>query len=90
MSNMQVEVIDIRKTTTGSKFKAMADLKFNGVLVVKGFSVVDGKNGIFVSMPKKPSKDGRWFEIITPSDSLKRDIEDLVLEAYDKETDGIE
>ena len=32
--------------------------------------------------------DGRWFDILEVEDDLKRVIEDKVLEAYDRETDG--
>lgn len=90
MTTMDVEVVDIRKITGDGSLKAFADVKVGGSLVIKGFSVMQGKRGVFVSMPKKASKDGRWFDILAPLDeSLKRELEDKVLEAYDKETDGV-
>lgn len=85
---LEVEVADIRKMTGDGKMRAMADVRFGGGLIIKGFSVVDGKNGIFVSGPRKATKDGRWFDILDLDDALKREIEDKVLEAYDRETDG--
>ena len=85
-----VEVVDIRKINGDGNLRAFADVKFGGNLVVKGFSVVQGRNGIFVSMPKKAGKDGRWFEILTPTDEgLKHEIQDKVLEAYDKEAGNL-
>lgn len=89
MSNLDVEVVDIRKINSDGNLKAFADLKIGG-LVLKGFSVVQGKNGIFVSFPRKAAKDGRWFDMITPLDErLKQQMQDKVLEAYDRETDGV-
>ena len=89
MSNVDVEVVDIRKITGDGNLKAFADIKIGG-LMVKGFSVVKGKKGVFVSMPRKASKDGRWFDILTPlNEDLKRELENRVLEAYDRETDGV-
>lgn len=89
MTTLDVEVVDIRKIIGDGNLKAFADVKFGGCLVVKGFSVLKGRSGVFVSMPKKASKDGRWFEVLSPvDDRLKREIEDKVLEAYDRETDG--
>ena len=86
MTTMDVEVVDIRKIISGGNLKAIADLKLGGCLMVTGFSVMQGKNGIFVSMPRKTSKDGRWFDVLTPTDeNLKQDIENKVLEAYDQE-----
>ena len=89
MTAIDVEVVDIRKITGDGSLKAFADVKLGGRLVIKGFSVMQGKGGVFVSMPKKAGKDGRWFDILTPNDDLKREFQDKVLEAYDKETDGV-
>ena len=90
MTTIDVEVVDVRKITGDGNLKAFADVKFGGALVIKGFSVTQGKKGVFVSMPRKAGKDGRWFDILTPlSDELKQQFQDKVLEAYDKETDGV-
>ncbi len=89
MTTIDVEVADIRKITGDGNLKAFADVKLGGKLVIKGFTVTQGKSGVFVSMPRKAGKDGRWFDIVTPlSDDLKQEFQDKVLEAYDKETDG--
>ena len=38
---------------------------------------------------RKAGKDGRWFDILVPAnDETKRDIEEKILEAYEKEGDG--
>ncbi len=90
MALIDVEVVDIRKITGDGHLKAFADVKIGGKLVIKGFSVMQGKRGVFVSMPKKAGKDGRWFDILTPlSEELKQEFQDKVLEAYDKETDSV-
>ncbi|MBI4432904.1 MAG: septation protein SpoVG family protein [Candidatus Omnitrophica bacterium] len=87
---LDIEVVEIRKITNNSKLRATADLKFNESVVVKGFSVIEGTKGVFVSMPRKIDKDGKWMDILTPTTGLVRDdIENKVLEAYDRETDGV-
>ncbi len=90
MTTIDVEVVDIRKITGDGSLRAFADVKVGGSLVIKGFSVMQGKHGVFVSMPKKAGKDGRWFDILTPlNENVKQELQDKVLEAYDKETDGV-
>ena len=90
MKTIDVEVVDIRKAMGDGNLKAFADVKFGDSIVVKGFSVMNGRKGVFVKMPSKVSKDGKWFDILTPLDEkFKREIEDKVLEAYDHETDGV-
>jgi stage V sporulation protein G len=89
MTAVSVEVADIRKITGNSKLKAVADLKIAESVLVKGFSVMDGRNGIFVSMPRKSGMDGKWYDILLPlNDDFKRQVEEKVLEAFGRETDG--
>lgn len=86
---IEVEVMDIRKAHGDGKLKAFASVKFGGSLIVRGFSVMEGINGVFVKVPSKQIKDGRWVDTISIDDFLKQEVEDRVLEAYDKETDGV-
>ena len=84
-----VEVVDIRKAMGDGNLKAFADVRINGNLVVKGFSVMQGKRGVFVSLPRKVNRGGKWFDTLSVSDELKARLEEKVLEAYDRETDGV-
>jgi len=88
MKLMDVEVADIRKIIGDGNLKAFADVRVGGSLLIKGVSVMKGKNGVFVSMPRKASKDGRWFDVLEAEDALKTEIEEKVLESYDREVDG--
>jgi stage V sporulation protein G len=86
MTTLDIEVLDVRKITGDGNLKAFADLKICGSVLVRGFSVLEGKKGLFVTMPRKVSKDGRWFDILTPvNDEVKAEIETKILEAYEQE-----
>ncbi len=87
---MEVEVVDIRRAVGEGKLKAFANVKFGGSLIIRGFSVMHGVNGIFVKVPSRLAKDGRWMDTITVDDFLKQEVESKVLEAYERETDGVE
>ncbi len=81
-----IEVVDIRKIIGDGNLKAFADVKFSDTIIVKGFNVLMGKHGVFVAMPRKASKDGRWLDVLTPvNDKVKTQIETKILEAYEKE-----
>jgi stage V sporulation protein G len=83
---IDIEVVDLRVITGDGKIKAFADVKFGDMIIIKGFSVLQGKQGIFVAMPRKASVDGRWFDILLPvSEAVKLEIETQILTAYDKE-----
>jgi stage V sporulation protein G len=77
-----ISVSRIFKLQNDSKLKAFADVSFSG-MVIKGFSVVDGEKGLFVSMPRHQGKDGKWYETVTPATKeLKQQLTQAVLEAY--------
>ena len=88
-TTMEIEVADIRKIVGDSKLRALADVRVADCLVIKGFCVFEGRNGVFVGMPKKAAKDGTWVDIVEVNESLKRQIEMKVLESFDREIDGV-
>ena len=52
-------------------------------LLVTGIRVVEGKNGLFVSMPREQGKDGNWYDTVVPlSKETRRQISEVVLAAY--------
>ena len=66
--------------------KAYCDLMVGNVFLIKGLRVVEGKNGLFVSMPRQQSKGGKWFDSVqTLTKDIKMDVERLVLAAYTEE-----
>lgn len=67
--------------------KAIASVSLDGMFVVKGLKVMDGKKGLFVSMPQEsfPGKDGQkqysnTFFALT--NSAKMQLQEAVLDAY--------
>ena len=63
--------------------KAFCDLEIGEKFLVKGLRVVEGKNGLFVSMPQQQGKDGNWYDTVFPlSKEVRQQISDLVLSAY--------
>ena len=82
MEDRTISVSRIYKLDTDSKLKAFADVSFSGV-VIKGFSVVNGEKGLFVSMPRHQGKDGKWYDTVYPeTKELRKQLSEAVLEAY--------
>ncbi len=77
-----ISVSRVSKLDTDSKLKAFVDVSISGI-VVKGFSVVNGSKGLFVSMPRHQGKDGKWYNTVYPATKeLKQELSEVVLEAY--------
>jgi len=83
---LDVAVERVYRYNGEGSLKAFVDVKVNDALVLKGLRVVSGKTGLFVSMPRTQGKDGKWRDNIVPvSEELRRQINDTVMAAYQKE-----
>lgn len=81
MDENLIQVSRIYKFEGDSKLKAFADISLAGV-VIKGLRVVEGKNGLFLSMPSHQGKDGRWYNTVQASKEIHQELTELVLAAY--------
>ena len=65
------------------KIKAFVDLAVNDAILIKGIRVMQGKDGLFVSMPSEQGKDERWYERVRClTRNVKGIIEAKVLDTY--------
>lgn len=87
-NTLAVEVQRIHKLSNGKSLKAFADIKINDAILIKGITVMDGKKGLFVSMPREQSaKDKKWYDSVKCLDKqLQEEITEKVLEAYGQES----
>ena len=71
-----------------SSLKAYVDLAIGDLFIVKGLRVVEGKNGLFVSMPRQQGKgDNKWYDsVVALTDEVKREVGRVVLGAYAEQT----
>lgn len=56
--------ISCRPYNGNSKTKAFIDLELDNILVIKGLTLVEGKEGLFLSFPSKKGKDGTYYNSV--------------------------
>ena len=88
---MKIKARIDRMVNTGN-VKAIASVSLDGMFVVKNLKVMDGKKGLFVSMPQESftNKDGQkkysnTFFALT--NSAKLALQESVLQAYQQQID---
>ena len=81
--DLKLAVTRLHKLDGTGATKAFCDVSVLDSLVINGLRVVEGKDGLFVSMQREEGKDGKWYNTVIP---LKREVKDqierIVLEAY--------
>jgi stage V sporulation protein G len=83
LDTIDIKVLKIHRLPQDSRVKAFVDLGVNDVLMIKGIRIVQGKKGLFVSMPTEQGKNDRWYERVRClNKDIKLLIAEKVLEAY--------
>jgi stage V sporulation protein G len=79
MEITQVRVFPVQD----EKLKAFISVVFDECFVVSDIKVIEGANGLFVSMPSKKRKDGTFRDIAHPlNNETRRKFEERIIAQY--------
>lgn len=67
---------------SNSKTLAYFDIETDDGILIKGFRVVTGSNGLFISSPDEKGKDGKYYETVTLPKEMKKKLEKMAIEEY--------
>jgi len=89
-----MDITDIRVFPVDEeKLKAYVTIVFDGCFMVSDIKVINGHNGLFVSMPSKRRKNGTYRDVAHPLNSdTRRLFEEKILAKYEEalaESDGL-
>jgi len=69
--------------------KAYCDLAIDESLLIKGVRVVEGRNGLFVSMPRQQGKNQKWYDsVVALNKEIKSELSRIVLDAYEQSSEN--
>ncbi len=77
-----MKISRMNKYDNESKTKAFFDIETQEGIVIKGFSLVEGSNGLFVSIPSHKGKDEKYYENVIMSKEQKKELNDLAVVKY--------
>lgn len=85
---MKITEVKVRKFESG-KTRGFASVTFDKLLVVTGIAIIEGKKGLFISMPQTKGKDDEYYDIVFPlTKEARESITKKVLDAYKKAADN--
>ena len=80
ISDVRIKLV----STDDSKLKAFAAFTIDEAFAVHDVKVIDGKDGLFISMPNKKLPNGERKDIIHPINTETRDmLQAEILKAYE-------
>lgn len=75
--------ITCKPYTGSSKTKGFIDLELDDTLVIKGLTLVEGEDGLFLSFPSKKGKDGQYYNSVYSLDKEWRNLlQDACIKKY--------
>ena len=88
LATMDLAVKRLIRFQGEGSLRAFCDLAIGEQFLIKGLRVVDGKNGLFVSMPRQRGKDSKWYDQFQAlTKEAKLEMFRVVLEAYERDTE---
>jgi stage V sporulation protein G len=81
---MKITEVRIR-TVASDKLKAYASVIFDECFVITDIKVIEGPKGLFLSMPSKKKRDGKFRDIAHPLNTdTRKMLEDAVISKYNE------
>ncbi len=82
---INISEIKVRPYERGkSNLKAFVDVLIDECLAINGIKIMDGKNGLWLSMPSVKGKNDKWNDIVYPINTdTRKYMTKEILKAYD-------
>ena len=82
---MEITDVKIKKVEADGKLMAYVSITFDDCFVVHNLKVIKGKEGIFVAMPNRKTRNGEFKDIAHPINSDYRNkLQNRVLDEYNQ------
>ena len=76
--------IKLVRTENDNKLRGYADVTFEGIFVVHGMKILQGKDGLFIAMPSKRTNGGEFKDIAHPiTTELRSELTEAIIREYE-------
>ena len=82
-ATLTIKVDRIYPFRSEGALRAFCDIVVNDAIMIKGIKVLNGREGLFVSMPQEKGKDDKWWDSVRcMTQEVRQYISEEVLSAY--------
>ena len=79
------------RLVSDEKLKAVASITIDECFVVHDIKVINGRDGLFISMPNRKTPEGEYKDIVHRINTATREeLKKTILDAYEAETNKAE
>lgn len=84
---MKIVRMNKLENSSGGKTAAFFDIETPDGIVIKGFRLINGSNGLFISAPDEKGKDGKYYEKVILPKEMKETLGKTAIEEYNKNSE---
>ncbi len=84
---MKIVRMNHLSNNSGGKTSAFFDIRTDDGIVIKGFKLISGSNGIFMSSPNEKGKDGKYYDSVILPKEIKEKVEKMALSEFQNSKD---
>ena len=79
----------IERMNKGSwgKVRAFFDVQTDEGFTIKGFKLIEGINGLFVSLPSQKGKDDEYFDTVYVAPEIREELNHVAIQTYGIQND---
>jgi DNA-binding cell septation regulator SpoVG len=80
-----MKILHVHPVKSGTtKTAAFFDFQTNDEITIKGFRIVKGANGLFISAPDQKGKDDKYYENVILPKEMKAELQKMAIEEFNK------
>lgn len=80
---MTITDVRVNLTNGGTSMRASASVTLDAAFAVRDLKVIEGVKGLFVSMPRRKTEEGKYLDVAFPvTRALREELQTKVLDAY--------
>ena len=81
---MKIVRINPYQQNGNGKLRAYFDIQMDDGIIIKGFRIINGQNGLFISPPTEKGKDGKYYESVIIPQEIRNSIQKIAIAEYNK------
>jgi len=89
-TGIEIQVQRMYRFESDRPLKAFADIIVNDCILIKGIKVLNGNDGLFVTMPQEQAQDKKWYDSVRClTQEVREQITHEVLSVYNEDNTTI-
>ncbi len=80
-----MKILNVKLVDNNTNLHAFFDIETSEGLLIKGFKITNGKNGLFVGVPSEKGRDGKYYDKVVMPRELRDEVNKIGVAEYERQ-----